>query len=54
MEFDANRAKRPFHFYVQVGRWLAQEWRAYKTRQVLRRLDDAQLRDIGLRRSDCE
>ncbi|MBB1198953.1 DUF1127 domain-containing protein [Enterobacteriaceae bacterium 89] len=52
MEFYENRAKKPFFFFVLVGRWMKQEWRAYRTRRVLDRLSDEQLKDVGLRRSD--
>ena len=52
MEFYENRAKRPFFVFVLI-------WRAWKkwyvlcqTRRLLRRLSDAELRDIGLRRDD--
>lgn len=52
MEYDVNRAKRPFAFYVLLGRWLRQQWRIMRTRRALSRLSDEQLRDVGLRRDD--
>ncbi|HDS1153423.1 TPA: DUF1127 domain-containing protein [Pluralibacter gergoviae] len=52
MEYDVNRARRPFIFYILLGRWLRQQWRIWHTRRVLRRLSDEQLKDVGLRRDD--
>lgn len=54
MEFDANRAAKPFSwaliraiFIVPYRRWQARRLRAC-TRQILSRLNAAQLKDIGL------
>ncbi|HID4045094.1 TPA: DUF1127 domain-containing protein [Pluralibacter gergoviae] len=52
MEYDVNQAKRPFIFYILLGRWLRQQWRIWHTRRALRRLSDEQLKDVGLRRDD--
>ncbi len=52
MEFYENRAKAPFHIFVLAGRWMRQTWRVWRTRQVLDRLSDEQLKDVGLRRDD--
>ncbi|WP_072062186.1 DUF1127 domain-containing protein [Pluralibacter gergoviae] len=52
MEYDVNRARRPFIFYILLGRWLRQQWRIWHTRRALRRLSDEQLKDAGLRRDD--
>lgn len=52
MEFFENRPKRPFIGFLFL--WQAfKKWRIRsQTRQVLHRLSDAQLRDVGLRRED--
>ena len=52
MEYDVNRAKRPFNFYILLGRWLRQQWRIRRTRRALSLLSDEQLKDVGLRRDD--
>ncbi|HEX4503006.1 MAG TPA: DUF1127 domain-containing protein [Scandinavium sp.] len=52
MEFHENRAKAPFKFYVLMGRWVMQTWRARQTRRALDKLSDEQLKDVGLRRDD--
>ncbi|EMM0378450.1 DUF1127 domain-containing protein [Pluralibacter gergoviae] len=52
MEYDVKRARRPFIFYILLGRWLRQQWRIWHTRRALRRLSDEQLKDVGLRRDD--
>ncbi|MBV8041944.1 DUF1127 domain-containing protein [Pluralibacter sp.] len=52
MEFDENRAKKPFIGFVFF-------WQAFKTwrrqaasRRVLDNLSDEQLKDVGIKRSD--
>lgn len=52
MEYDVNRAKRPFNIYILLWRWLCQQGRIWRTRRILSRLSDEQLRDMGLRRND--
>ncbi|MHA7845720.1 DUF1127 domain-containing protein [Serratia sp. D1N4] len=53
-ESQQNKAAR----IRKCGAWLLLRWRAwwnrYTTRKVLAAMSDAQLRDIGLRRSDVE
>lgn len=54
MEFHENRPVRPFYGFVLLGRFLRSAWRCYQTRRLLRTLDDAKLRDIGLTRDDID
>ncbi|EKY3196637.1 DUF1127 domain-containing protein [Cronobacter turicensis] len=52
MEFHENRPRRPFIGFILI--WHA--WKAWRlraqTRKVLSRMNEAQLRDVGLRRDD--
>ncbi|WP_071886690.1 DUF1127 domain-containing protein [[Enterobacter] lignolyticus] len=52
MEFYENRAKKPFIGFVLL--WQAfKKWRRQAaTRRALDQLSDAQLKDIGITRSD--
>ncbi|EGT5662172.1 DUF1127 domain-containing protein [Cronobacter dublinensis subsp. dublinensis] len=52
MEFHENRPRQPFIGFMLLWRaWKA--WRARaRARQVLSRMSDEQLRDVGLRRDD--
>ncbi len=52
MEFFENRPRRPFALFVHTWRWLVKRWERRRTRRILLRLDDAQLKDLGLRRDD--
>lgn len=54
MEFHENRPVRPFYGFVLLGRFLRSAWRCYQTRRLLRTLDDAKLRDIGLTQDDID
>lgn len=54
MEFYENRAKQPFFVFVLIWRAF-RKWRLQRqTRQLLCRLSDADLRDIGLSRNDID
>ncbi|HFZ8994898.1 TPA: DUF1127 domain-containing protein [Citrobacter freundii] len=50
MEFHENRVRQPFIGFVLVWRFV-KKWReVQQTRRILRRMSDAQLKDIGLSR----
>lgn len=52
MEFHENRAKQPFIGFVLLWRAIKKGWVLHKTRRVLRRMSDEQLKDVGLRRDE--
>ncbi|MBP2196009.1 DUF1127 domain-containing protein [Erwiniaceae bacterium L1_54_6] len=59
MEFDQNRAARPFNItlldMLRALRQLVKSWRLRReTRRILSHLSDTQLRDIGLTRGDID
>ncbi|EOY5422798.1 DUF1127 domain-containing protein [Cronobacter dublinensis] len=52
MEFHENRPRQPFIGFTLLWRaWKAWRLRA-RARQVLSRMSDEQLRDVGLQRDD--
>ncbi|AYY72853.1 DUF1127 domain-containing protein [Citrobacter koseri] len=54
MEFHENRAKQPFIGFVQIWRAI-KRWRLRaQTQRVLQRMNDEQLKDVGLRRDQIE
>lgn len=52
MEFHENRVRRPFIGFVLLWKFITAWYRSYKNRQVLDRMSDAQLKDVGLNRDD--
>lgn len=59
MEFDQNRAARPFNVTLldifRAVRQLVKAWHLRRqTRRILSHLSDTQLRDIGLTRGDID
>ncbi|MEL2242110.1 DUF1127 domain-containing protein [Leclercia adecarboxylata] len=52
MEFNENRARRPFAIFILTGRIFARWYRINRTRRILSKLSDEHLKDIGLSRHD--
>lgn len=52
MEFYENRSKRPFIGLVWLWPALRKWYDRERTRRVLDRMTDAQLKDVGLSRDD--
>ncbi|MBZ0057760.1 MULTISPECIES: DUF1127 domain-containing protein [Leclercia] len=52
MEFNENRARRPFAIFILTGRIFARWYRINRTRRILSQLSDEHLKDIGLSRHD--
>jgi uncharacterized protein YjiS (DUF1127 family) len=52
MEFYENRAKRPFIAFVWICKTVKQWYRVNRTRRILNRMSDEQLKDVGLSRYD--
>ncbi|WP_449556412.1 DUF1127 domain-containing protein [Huaxiibacter chinensis] len=52
MEFNENRAKRPFIAFVWIWKTVKQWYRVNRTRRILNRMSDEQLKDVGLSRYD--
>ncbi|MFZ3620393.1 DUF1127 domain-containing protein [Leclercia barmai] len=52
MEFNENRARRPFAIFILTGRIFARWYRINRTRKILSQLSDEHLKDIGLSRHD--
>lgn len=52
MEFYENRSKRPFIGLVWLWQALRKWYDRERTRRVLNRLSDAELKDVGLSRED--
>lgn len=52
MEFNENRPRRPFIGFVLLWKFCKSWYIQHKTRQILQRMSDAQLRDLGLTRND--
>ncbi|MFY9996699.1 MAG: DUF1127 domain-containing protein [Leclercia sp.] len=48
MEFNENRARRPFALFTWVMKW----YRINRTRRILNGMSDEQLKDVGLSRFD--
>jgi len=48
MEFNENRARRPFALFIWVMKW----YRINRTRRILNGMSDEQLKDVGLSRFD--
>lgn len=52
MEFNENRARRPFTIFIWTGKIFARWYRINRTRRILSKLSDEHLKDIGLSRAD--
>lgn len=52
MEFHENRARQPFIGFILLWRFLKKWWVLQKTRRILQRMSDEQLKDVGLRRDE--
>lgn len=52
MEFYENRSKRPFIVFVWIGKTLRNWYRIHRTRRMLIKMSDEQLKDVGLSRYD--
>lgn len=52
MEFYENRSKRPFIVFVWIGKTLRNVYRIHRTRRILSKMSDEQLKDVGLSRYD--
>ena len=52
MEFYENRSKRPFIGLVWLWQALRKWYDRERTRRVLDKMSDAQLKDVGLSRDD--
>ncbi|MCU6665625.1 MAG: DUF1127 domain-containing protein [Silvania sp.] len=52
MEFNENRARRPFALFIWTGRAVKKWYRINRTRRILSRMSDEQLKDVGLSRFD--
>ena len=52
MEFYENRSKRPFIAFVWIGKTLRNWYRIHRTRRILSKMSDEQLKDVGLSRYD--
>lgn len=52
MEFYENRAKKPFVGFVYLLQAFRQWRRQAASRRALDKLSDAQLKDVGIKRSD--
>lgn len=52
MEFNANRAKRPFVVFIWLWKAIKNAYRIHRTRRILQRMSDEQLKDVGLTRHD--
>ncbi|WP_071608799.1 DUF1127 domain-containing protein [Entomohabitans teleogrylli] len=52
MEFYENRPRRPFIGFVLIWRALKKGYLRRKARHQLQRMNDAQLRELGVRRED--
>ncbi|MDC7314268.1 DUF1127 domain-containing protein [Enterobacter ludwigii] len=52
MEFYENRSKRPFVVFVWIGKTLRNWYRIHRTRRILSKMSDEQLKDVGLSRND--
>ena len=52
MEFHENRARQPFIGFILLWHFMKKWWRVQKTRRILQRMSDKQLKDVGLRRDD--
>ena len=52
MEFNENRSKRPFIVFVWIGKTLRNWYRIHRTRRILSKMSDEQLKDVGLSRYD--
>lgn len=52
MEFHENRSKRPFIAFVWMWKMVKNWYRVNRTRRILSRMSDEQLKDVGLSRFD--
>ncbi|ADO50047.1 DUF1127 domain-containing protein [[Enterobacter] lignolyticus] len=52
MEFHENQARASWMGFTLLGRAISKWWRLEKTRRILSRLSDEQLKDIGVSRHD--
>lgn len=52
MEFNENRAKRPFVVFIWLWEALKSGYRIHRTCRILQRMSDEQLKDVGLTRHD--
>lgn len=52
MEFYENRSKRAFIGLIWLWRALQKGYQRRRTRRILDKMSDAQLKDIGLTRHD--
>ena len=52
MEFYENRSKRPFIAFIWIGKTIKHWYRVNRTRRILSRMSDEQLKDVGLSRYD--
>ena len=52
MEFYENRSKRPFIVFLWIGKTICRWYRINRTRRILSRMSDEQLKDVGLSRND--
>ncbi len=52
MEFHENRSTRPFIAFVWIAKTLRRWYRIHRTRRILSRMSDEQLKDVGLSRYD--
>ncbi|AHE71942.1 hypothetical protein M942_23135 [Enterobacter ludwigii] len=52
MEFYENRSKRPFIVFVWIVKTLRNGYRIHRTRRILSKMSDEQLKDVGLSRYD--
>lgn len=52
MEFYENRSKRPYIVFVWIAKTTRNWYRINRTRRILSRMSDEQLKDVGLARND--
>lgn len=52
MEFNENRAKRPFVVFIWLWEAIKSGYRIHRTRRILQKMSDEQLKDVGLTRHD--
>ena len=52
MEFYENRSKRRYIVFVWIAKTTRNWYRINRTRRLLSRMSDEQLKDVGLSRND--